>query len=47
VDGKMILAKTVTLPLNLPIYDMPNGLYIVKITDEKGLVLHKKLMVQH
>ncbi len=46
-DGKMILAKTVTLPLNLPIYDVPNGLYIVKIRDEKGLVLHRKLMVQH
>jgi Secretion system C-terminal sorting domain len=45
-NGKLVFSKTITTPANMPIHDLSNGLYIVKIKDRKGLVVNRKLMVQ-
>lgn len=47
ISGQIVMEETINLPTNLAIQHLPNGLYFIKIRDNKSNILTEKLIIHH
>lgn len=47
IDGKVILKKRDSHDVELMVSDIPSGMYLLKVVNEKGMVKVEKLLISH
>ena len=47
INGQLVLEKTIITPAEINIHQLANGIYIVKVEIDKGILKTQKLIVQH